>query len=395
MFWSFTFADNNVESLITPIARDLIIDNSIAISRNLTIQFSSEIDDELLGMLCDTQWGVPGQLVFRQMKIREFVSHAAYITWISLKRGNRTLLVLAANYHNLAIDNRNVNSYQLRYLTAFTPAARRSKGRSKSGISRNKKRSILRDVVNDALAKQNLFPYSNRQHQGEIYYAFIEDNNTYSRNLTETIGMGTMRTISSMAFCRLKPGKANEFSRANTSDYPMLSELLKEQYESYSFFRLNDIFRFGEYFVLRTESNIAAGVQVYKNHLIIDNISGLKGYVIKNVLARIPGVARYFNLKGFQYVMFGGIVARPGKEHLLPTLFESALAECNMNVGMFWGDPECDVYQCIKKSGNRGIMSLFLPSASVTCAARFEGFEQQSIVEYGKKRLFVNLIDLA
>ena len=138
--------------------------------------------------------------------------------------------------------------------------------------------------------------------------------------------------------------------------------LLKEQYKNYSFINFEPLFLHDDYFVLKKENEVVAGIRA--------NITQWK-------MRHLPG-----------------IYCKSGNEKDLFVLMESVCAELKLHTGMIWMDPESELYGRIKEAGNWGIMNRMKEKIPVNVVAAFRNIPEKEQLKFRQYPVYISAFDL-
>ena len=127
------------------------------------------------------------------------------------------------------------------------------------------------------------------------------------------------------------------------------------------------------------KDQIVAGCQYHRVHWVINDMKGLSGKIIMNVVPRIPILNKLFNPKCFEFLAFEGIYFKPGYEHKLHSLFEGLLAREKLKSAMFWMGKSCPIRKQIMINGNLGMIHSFIKDSDVEVMASFKNMTEIEI----------------
>jgi hypothetical protein len=227
-----------------------------------------------------------------------------------------------------------------------------------------------------------------------VFYAYVDQDNPRSGKLLKNIGFEVMRSFKTSMFSRVYPKKNRHIHRISERDKSMMEFLLKKQYRDYSFSNFETLFAKGNYFVLKADGEIIAGLQGTAVNWKIHHLPGFSGKLMLNVLPRIPIISRMFNPNDFRFVAFDAIYCIKGKEAELFKLMEHACAQLKLNAGMVWMDPGCELYQRMNAIGNWGFMNKMKDDLPAYVVGGFKNMEEEEKKVFMEQPVYVSSFDL-
>lgn len=227
-----------------------------------------------------------------------------------------------------------------------------------------------------------------------IYFACIERANRASYRVVESAGYQPIGDVKTLGFSRFFPRKSQRVDRVTApADRAEVLALLREQYAAHALVQFNSLFFHDDYFAIRENGVIVAGVQKHRVHWVINRMQGLAGRLIMTIVPRIPLLNQIFNPRRFEFLAFEGIYVRPGYEDRLFELFEHLLAEAGRKSAMFWLGGDCPVRERILGAGKLGLLHGFVKDSDVTILADFQNCTAADIALVERQPLFASAFD--
>ncbi|MBT3223096.1 MAG: GNAT family N-acetyltransferase, partial [Proteobacteria bacterium] len=193
-----------------------------------------------------------------------------------------------------------------------------------------------------------------------MLYGYIEDDNSRSLKIAEKIGYRRIGTFNGTLFSRLTPTDHKEVDKVQDTDE--ITSLLGEQYEEYSLVDLDDSFKADEYWVLRQNGQIVAGVQALPRRWSIVDLPGVDGWLFVNFLPWLPLLGRVFDGQTFSHLLLSNIYARRGFEESFFDLLSALCARHSIVAAMAFTDVNCPVVSRLRKAGSFGLLDQIAPS---------------------------------
>ena len=159
-----------------------------------------------------------------------------------------------------------------------------------------------------------------------LLYSYIEEKNVRSLRLSEHEGFASVARLKTFLFRRYAPITDSRFACLADSEKVWLLTQLEHVYGSHALTTFARIGFQNNYFVLREENEIIAGVQANPVRWNFSNMPGFGGWLMMHVAPLTSITRRFFNPDQYQFVALEGIYWKPGRESVVPVLLESVLA---------------------------------------------------------------------
>jgi hypothetical protein len=174
-----------------------------------------------------------------------------------------------------------------------------------------------------------------------------------------------------VAFSRFSPKPDHRVSKLTETGMAKMESLLLDFYRNYSFFTTTYSFYGDNYYVLKEEDEIIAGVCAIPTSYKVYDIPGVWGWVMMKVLPGVPYFRRLFRPGEFRYLVFDAIYCKKGREAVLANLFESACAAEGFNTGLTWLDDRSELYDKIRTGVKMGALNRMLNAKPGLVYTRF------------------------
>lgn len=343
-------------------------------SNDLEVRVTDEANEGILDILNHAVQGSEGGLRFSLQNVAGRIkAYKNQIRFISLYKKSRITGTVGACFRVSGQGPLRYPTTYIRYLAfqsvyqAGTDWRQREKTmiRSEQGDDSFKRRTL------DILSRPYLLDLPDVFEQDRhIMYAFVESMNERSKNLVHQAGYEYIRSFLTVAFSRFSPKADKRVTKLRTEETAGMRQLLLDYYKGYSFFSAEYAFS-GTYYCLKENDKIVAGVNAIPSLYKIFDIPGVWGWVIMNVLPKMPYFKRLFFPDEFRYLVFDSIYCKPGKEKLLANLFEAACAMEGFNTGITWLDDRSELYDKIRTDVKMGALNRMLNAKPGLVYARF------------------------
>jgi RimJ/RimL family protein N-acetyltransferase len=233
-----------------------------------------------------------------------------------------------------------------------------------------------------------------KEEEKTIFFACVEKENKSSYHICKSAGYVPIGTIKTLGFSRFFPKSNKDITRVTLkNEKEEVIKLLKELYDKHALVQFNSLFLNDNYFVIRENNQIVAGCQYHRAHWVINNMKGLSGKIIMNVIPLIPVLNQLFNPKRFEFLAFEGIYLKPGYEHKLHALFEGLLAREKLKSSMFWMGKDCPIREKIMTNDNLGMIHAFIKDSDVEVMGSFKHMNETEIANVKSNPIFASAFD--
>ena len=227
-----------------------------------------------------------------------------------------------------------------------------------------------------------------------IFFACVEKDNKSSYNVCESAGYIPIGTIKTLGFSRFFPEFNKNITQVTSkNEKEEIVKLLQELYNQHASVQCTSLFLADNYFVIRENNQIVAGCQYHRAHWVINNMKGISGKIIMNIIPLIPVINKLFNPKRFEFLAFEGIYLKDGYEDKLYSLFESLLAREKLKSSMFWMGKNCPIRERIMKIGKLGMIHSFIKDSDVEVMASFKNMNENEISNVKSQPVFASAFD--
>lgn len=347
---------------------------SILDYKRLEVRKSDKADEEIITLLRNTVLGSEGGMRYTMRNTEERI--AAYGSGLSFmtlyKRSNLMGVIGLCNRQTRNCGDEYESTY-LRYLaiqaafqTSAAPVRHHRTGALVEESFKQRLVSMFREpVMRNSDETAPAVPH--------VMYAYVESRNERSKNLINQAGYEYIRSFLTVAFSRFSPSPDRRVTLLKKEEQEKMRTLLDDQYKGYCFYTDEFAFTAGNYYVMKQEGEIIAGVTAIPACYRMVNIPGVWGWVMMKVLPVIPYYRRLFRPGEFRYLIFSSIYCRKGHEAILPDLFEAACAEEGYHTALTWLDDHSDFYEALRTNRRMGAVNRMLNAKPGLVYASFSG----------------------
>ncbi|MFO7574120.1 MAG: hypothetical protein R6W67_03075 [Bacteroidales bacterium] len=349
-------------------------DRTVFSYKGLEVKVSGEACDEVERLLSETVMGSEGGMQYVVRNIPEKLeAYGDRIRLVSLWRNYSLAGVIGACYREFVLNGVRNKCTFLRYLSLrqiyqTVRVFEKRPGRERKGIGgEGFKKQALK-----MFSQPHLLGFPGvKENERHILYAYVESRNERTKNIVQQAGYEYIRSFLTVAFSRFSPVASGSVSRAAEKDYPVIRKLLAEYYEGYSFFSDTMAFQGDNFYVLRENGRIIAGVAAVPTEYVIHNVPGVWGWIMMKILPFAPYWRRLFKPGLFKFTALDSIFHLPGRADVLATLFESVCAATGNNTALTWADDRGPLYDTLRTQVDLGALNRLLNAKPGLVYARF------------------------
>ncbi len=320
------------------------------------VTLQNKADFDVVDLLKHTQWGTK-ETVYQRKDSEKDIMRVPDPLFFSLEKQDELIGTCCFSRRIFSIHGRTYDCWYGKY---FSIDSKRQGG-----------------IFGHMILKNIRMYFEKQTEMPTVFYAYVDASNQRSHKLITHIGFQQIRSFQTLTFSRLYPKKDKRVSLINEEDTDEMLLLLNEAYKEYSFARFDKQYFKTNYFVLKIEDEIIAGIHVTMAHWIIRSLSGIAGKLIIKLVPHIPILSKLFNPKDFRFAAFDGIYYKAGFEKEFFILMESVCASLNVCTGITWLDSESLLYTKLKSSGSWGIMEKIKDNIPAHVVAAFKNISHE------------------
>jgi RimJ/RimL family protein N-acetyltransferase len=337
----------------------------------LILQHKSDL--KLIDLLKRTFWGTK-ETVYQHQHTKQNIDNVSDPFFFNLEKEGELIGTCCFSKRSTALNEQKFDVWYSRY---FSIEATRQGG-----------------IFGHMIIKQIRSYFEKQTQSPTLFYAYVDASNIRSHKLLSYIGFKKIRSFKTLTFSRLYPKKDKGVSVLNTEDNNTMISLLNEAYKNHILSHFDTHFFNNNYFVLKKENEIVAGLRVNKAHWIIRSLAGFSGTLIIKFIPHIPIISRLFNPTNFTFAAFDGIYSKPGQEKDFFILMESVCAHLNVTTGIMWLDSESTMYHRLKGAGNWGIMNKLKGDIPAHVVAAYKNIAEADMEKICNCPVYISAIDI-
>ena len=363
-----------------------MIEEKKTVYSDLMVQTVPAVSEEILELLKNTVFGVEGKLRYRQKEIEKGLRLLEKLEFIHVKKNDRLLATAGV----IRRETNNGNSLYVRYLSAYNPFKTSSKKDFNKKIS---KKGIIREQIGEVFTNHFEQPFIDENKKG-CFYAYVESDNIYSRNLGLSFGFQPVRKINTLVFSRLSPKKATGIKELPPDQVDQFKTGIRDYYKDHTFVFTEGLENRGKLYSFFEGNEMVAGIRTYPVLWEIVEMPGVTGFLMQKVLPYLPYTNRLLSPRNMKFLAFDSAWHKDGYEHAIPFMMEHLCAIYKINMGMFWGDQESHLIKSLSNSGKMGLLYTLNKNITADIIIRPINMNETSLKELVKKPIFVSAEDM-
>lgn len=361
------------------------------VDSNLTVTSQKGVSENILSLLKNTILGTPGKLRYKHTETENTIKKLSGLRFIQIKKRTRVLGTAGFIDRNVSIGSTPLKTTYVRYLSVYNPFRNHKRSRRKKVVI--KKRGVLRNEIENIFKEELERPFKNSDQKG-LFYAYVESDNSLSRDLCSSFGFKKIRDINTYLFSRFFPTKQKDVLRIGNKEYEVFRESLLHFYKEHNFVFTDSIEDFGTCFVLKHGGKKVAGIRAIPVHWKIVEMPGLKGFLMLKVLPKIPFFNRLFKPDKLKFLAFDCLWFQEKHSDKVQKLMEHACSELGFYMGMIWEDADSVTTKSLLTTTKLGLLHKINGVVKADLMARQINTSFQDFSTIKDKPAFVSAVDM-
>lgn len=341
---------------------------------DLTVEVESAPNMELLEHMHATIMGQPGGFRYRQTNLEDKLKTPGENYYMYLRKSGK--MMGSVGFCGKVAETSGVkhDSWLIRYFSIKAPMRSVPKKRKEKADLKdeNKRSSVLGRFIQPVFAEPSqLREGEQKADTPSIIYAIIEQKNLRSMNFSSQMGLETVGEMASFSFSRVSPKKSKRVEQLPENERGEMLTRLKEYYRDYTLFFTDPIFKNNDYYVIRDNGRVVAGIQIYPVTWSIVDLGSKTANRMIRLMVKIPWVRKRITPDRLDLLAFDGIYCEPGYESDLYELMEGILANSDRYMAMVMADKSSDLYAIFEKQKKLGILHKIFGTFMADIRVRF------------------------
>lgn len=341
---------------------------------DLTVDVETTPSEELMEHMHQTVLGQPGGFRYQHTDLEDRLYDGKENYFMYLRKGGK--MMGSVGFCGKPTETGGIahDSWLIRYFSIKAPLrAVPTKRKTKADVKdENKRTTVLGRFIQPICADPSqLREAENRTGKPAIIFATIDQTNLRSMNMSAQMGLETIGSFAGFSFSRMQPIGSERIQRVEENQQASILKQLKDYYKDFTLFYTDSIFKNDDYFVIREDGRMVAGVQIYPvDWKIVDFGSPLANKAVR-LLTRIPWVRKRISPDMFSFLAFDAIYCEPGFEKELYELIEGVLERTDNYVAMMMMDLKSPLYGLFREHKKLGVLHRILGTFYADIRVRF------------------------
>ena len=361
------------------------------IDSDLTVTTKKGHSKSILDLLNKTVLGTPGKLRYRHVQTILNDEKISDITFIQINKRERVLGTAGFIERNITFNSTPLKALYVRYLSVYNPFKKQN--RTRSNISKQKKPNVLRSNIENIFRKELQKPFLKADKKG-LYYAYVEADNSLSKELCESFGFKETRVINTFLFSRFFPKNHNQVVALEKDNHESFSGSLRHFYNDHNFVFSDSLEDFGTCYVFKQNGEEIAGIRAIPVHWEIVEMPGWKGFMMLKVLPKIPFFKRLFKPDRLKFLAFDSLWYKPGHANKTQNLMEHACSDLGYFMGMIWQDEKSSVAKSLVTKNKLGLLHNINGAVKANLMVRDIDISPEDFSDLKNKPAFVSAVDM-
>ncbi|MFC2089312.1 hypothetical protein ACFLT1_00940 [Bacteroidota bacterium] len=349
---------------------------------------------ELIEHIETTYLGTPGGLQYHHTTGLEKLKNMKNCYFLFLRRSGQMLGSIGYVMRNTKTGPFTHKTWLIRYFSMKAPMRTDKKAKKKIKRRPDRAATLLKDVANTANNNpERLLDLDTKKVPKAVMYGLVEKNNERSRNFAEIGGYDKTGEIISFIFSRLRQRKNIPVERLKREEIPGMKTLLDDFYSGHAFYFDDYLFINDNYYVLRKEGEIVAGLQANDEEWEIKTVGSLFFDRIITFLTRIPMIGKRFNYEHMRFLGIEGLYFKKGHEQDLYKLLEGVLTMKDNYLALLIMDSSSPEYMAFKINKKLGPANTVLGSFDADIYTKFFSFPEEEKCETLRRPVYISIYD--
>jgi len=341
---------------------------------SLTIEVETSPGEELMEHMNQTLMGQPGGLRYHHTDLEDRMNSGDENYFMYLRKSGKMLGSVGfcskpAETAGIVHDSWLIRYFSIKAPIRGVPKKRKNKEELQD---ENKRTTVLGRSLQPVFADPSqLREGETETGQPSIIFAIIDQTNLRSMNFSAQMGLETVGSMAGFAFSRMRPRRSKRIERAEENEQELFLNQIKEYYKDYTLFYSDSIFKNEDYYIIKEDGRMVAGLQIYEvTWKIVDFGSQLVNRAA-GLLAWIPQLRKRLNKDEISFLAFDAIYCEPGHEKVLYELMEGVLERTDHNIAMMMMDQESDLFGIFRDHKKLGILNMITGTTYADIRVRF------------------------
>ena len=363
---------------------------------SLTIDVETSPGEELMEHMHQTVMGQPGGLRYHHTDLEERMKSGDENYFMYLRKSGKMLGSVGFCGKQSVTAGLAHDSWLIRYFSIKAPIKGAPKKRkSKADLKdENKRTTVLGRFIQPVFANPSQLREGDANaEQPAIIFAIIDQTNLRSMNFSAQMGLETVGSMAGFSFSRLKPRRSDRIECGEESERALILDQITEYYKDYTLFFSDSIFKNNDYYLIKEEGRMVAGLQIYEVTWKIVEFGKQLANRAAGLLAWIPQLRKRINKDELSFLAFDALYCEPGYEKVLYELMEGVLERKEHNIAIIMADLESDLYALFKEHKKLGMLHKIMGTSYADIRVRFIHIPDKVRQEFNMRPTYIPTYD--
>jgi len=341
---------------------------------DLSVEVESTPGKELMEHMNQTIMGQTGGFRYRHTDLEDRMKAGDENYFMYLRKSGKMLGSVGFCGKPTETDGFAHDSWLIRYFSIKAPMRTVPKKRRTGEELKveDKRTTVLGRFIQPIFADPTqLREGESRKDMPSIIFATIDQTNLRSMNFSAEMGLETIGKFAAFSFSRMIPGRSNRIEPVKETERGVVLDQIREYYKGYTLFFPDAIFKNNDYYVIKKEGRMVAGLQIYRVAWKIVDMGNRMANISGQLITRIPWFRKRFSGDELRFLAFDAIYCEPGCEPILYELMEGILERTGYYFAMMMMDTESDLYRQLSKHKKWGVLNKIVGTAIAEIRVRF------------------------
>ena len=341
---------------------------------SLTIEVETSPSEELMEHMHQTVMGQPGGMQYHHTDLEEKMNSGDENYFMYLRKSGKMLGSVGFCSKPNETAGISHDSWLIRYVSIKAPIRGvPEKRKAKADLKdENKRTTVLGRFIQPVFADPaQLREEESRADQPAIIFAIIDQTNLRSMNFSAQMGLETIGSLAAFTFSRLRPRRSGRIESVEEKQQSDILKQIREYYRDYTLFYSDSIFKNNDYYIIREEGRMVAGLQIYQVTWKIVDFGNKLTNRVAGLFTRIPRLKKRIKKDEISFLAFDAIYCEPGREKVLYELMEGVLEQSDHTLAMMMMDLESDLYAIFRERKKLGVLHKILGTSFADIRVRF------------------------
>jgi hypothetical protein len=363
---------------------------------NLSIEVETSPSEELMEHMYGTVMGQPGGMQYHHTDLEDRLNSGHEDYFMFLRKSGKMLGSVGFCGKPSVTAGLAHDSWLIRYFSIKAPI----KGVPKKRLTKadlqdeNKRTTVLGRFIQPIFADPaQLRKEEDRTGKPAIIFATIDRTNLRSMNFSAQMGLETVGSFAAFPFSRLRPRRSGRIEQVAEDQQEAIMDQIREYYKDYTLFFSDSIFKNNDYYIIRKEGRMVAGVQIYEVSWKILDFGNRLTNLASGLLAWIPGLRNRLGKDKISFLAFDALYCEPGCDKVLYELLEGVLERKGHYIAMMMLDVKSHLYRLFMENKRLGFLHKSMGAKHADIRMRFIQIPEEVKQQFYERPTYIPTYD--